>query len=84
MVPTDCLFAKDVIQAIAETAFLTSDYPVILSFENHCSKANQLKMALACDSIFGDMLLKAPLEGYPVSLLRFCITFIGLLNTILP
>uniref|UniRef100_A0A8C6LI67 1-phosphatidylinositol 4,5-bisphosphate phosphodiesterase n=1 Tax=Nothobranchius furzeri TaxID=105023 RepID=A0A8C6LI67_NOTFU len=33
---TDILF-KDVIQAIKETAFVTSDYPVILSFENHCS-----------------------------------------------
>lgn len=32
---TDILF-KDVIQAINETAFVTSDYPVILSFENHC------------------------------------------------
>ncbi|NXW06595.1 PLCB4 phosphodiesterase, partial [Fregetta grallaria] len=32
---TDILF-KDVIQAIKETAFVTSEYPVILSFENHC------------------------------------------------
>lgn len=32
---TDILF-KDVIQAIKETAFVTSCYPVILSFENHC------------------------------------------------
>uniref|UniRef100_A0A8D3BNC1 1-phosphatidylinositol 4,5-bisphosphate phosphodiesterase n=1 Tax=Scophthalmus maximus TaxID=52904 RepID=A0A8D3BNC1_SCOMX len=32
---TDILF-KDVIQAIKETAFVTSDYPIILSFENHC------------------------------------------------
>lgn len=27
---------QDVIQAIKETAFVTSEYPVILSFENHC------------------------------------------------
>ena len=33
---TDIVF-KDVIEAIAETAFKVSDYPVILSFENHCS-----------------------------------------------
>ncbi|CDQ92884.1 unnamed protein product, partial [Oncorhynchus mykiss] len=32
---TDILF-KDVISAIRETAFVTSEYPVILSFENHC------------------------------------------------
>lgn len=40
--PSYCLFLlfhffiQDVIQAIKETAFVTSDYPVILSFENHC------------------------------------------------
>ena len=27
---------KDVIHAIRDTAFVTSDFPVILSFENHC------------------------------------------------
>lgn len=29
-------FFKDVIEAIKDTAFVTSDYPVLLSFENHC------------------------------------------------
>uniref|UniRef100_A0AAQ4NZZ4 1-phosphatidylinositol 4,5-bisphosphate phosphodiesterase n=1 Tax=Gasterosteus aculeatus aculeatus TaxID=481459 RepID=A0AAQ4NZZ4_GASAC len=48
---TDILF-KDVIQAIKETAFVTSDYPVILSFENHCSKPQQYKMAKYCEEIF--------------------------------
>ncbi|XP_060773749.1 1-phosphatidylinositol 4,5-bisphosphate phosphodiesterase beta-4-like isoform X1 [Neoarius graeffei] len=62
---TDILF-KDVIQAIKETAFVTSDYPVILSFENHCSKPQQYKMAKYCEDIFGDLLLKQPLEGFPV------------------
>ncbi|XP_019647574.1 PREDICTED: 1-phosphatidylinositol 4,5-bisphosphate phosphodiesterase beta-1-like [Branchiostoma belcheri] len=33
---TDVLF-KDVVEAIAESAFKTSDWPIILSFENHCS-----------------------------------------------
>ena len=28
---------QEVIEAIAESAFKVSDYPVILSFENHCS-----------------------------------------------
>jgi len=27
---------KDVIEAIADCAFKTSEYPIILSFENHC------------------------------------------------
>ncbi|XP_042245889.1 1-phosphatidylinositol 4,5-bisphosphate phosphodiesterase beta-4-like [Thunnus albacares] len=62
---TDILF-KDVIQAIKETAFVTSDYPVILSFENHCSKPQQYKMAKYCEEIFGDFLLKLPLENYPI------------------
>ncbi|MCJ8743732.1 hypothetical protein PDJAM_G00097630 [Pangasius djambal] len=61
---TDILF-KDVIQAIRETAFVTSDFPVILSFENHCSKTQQYKMAKYCEDIFGDLLLKQPLEGFP-------------------
>jgi len=34
---SDILF-KDVIEAIAESAFKTSDYPVLLSFENHVNK----------------------------------------------
>ncbi|XP_037541696.1 1-phosphatidylinositol 4,5-bisphosphate phosphodiesterase beta-4 [Nematolebias whitei] len=60
---TDILF-KDVIQAIKETAFVTSEYPVILSFENHCSKLQQYKMAKYCEEIFGDLLLRQPLENY--------------------
>uniref|UniRef100_A0A8C9ZDL2 Phosphoinositide phospholipase C n=1 Tax=Sander lucioperca TaxID=283035 RepID=A0A8C9ZDL2_SANLU len=62
---TDILF-KDVIQAIKDTAFVTSDYPVILSFENHCSKPQQYKMAKYCEEIFGEFLLKQPLENYPI------------------
>uniref|UniRef100_A0A673WT40 Phosphoinositide phospholipase C n=1 Tax=Salmo trutta TaxID=8032 RepID=A0A673WT40_SALTR len=62
---TDILF-KDVISAIRETAFVTSEYPVILSFENHCSKPQQYKMARYCEEIFGDYLLRHPLEGYTV------------------
>ncbi|XP_044144661.1 1-phosphatidylinositol 4,5-bisphosphate phosphodiesterase beta-4 isoform X2 [Bufo gargarizans] len=62
---TDILF-KDVIQAIKETAFVTSEYPVILSFENHCSKYQQYKMSKYCEEIFGDLLLKQPLETHPL------------------
>nr|XP_009672268.1 PREDICTED: 1-phosphatidylinositol 4,5-bisphosphate phosphodiesterase beta-4 isoform X9 [Struthio camelus australis] len=62
---TDILF-KDVIQAIKETAFVTSEYPVILSFENHCSKYQQYKMSKYCEDLFGDLLLKQPLETHPL------------------
>ena len=58
---------QDVIYAIRDCAFVTSEYPVILSFENHCSRQQQHKMAKYCDEIFGDMLLKEPLPDYPVS-----------------
>jgi len=63
---TDILF-KDVIYAVRDTAFVTSEYPVILSFENHCSKKQQNKLAKYCDEILGDLLLKEPLKEYPVS-----------------
>ncbi|XP_035277577.1 1-phosphatidylinositol 4,5-bisphosphate phosphodiesterase beta-4 isoform X3 [Anguilla anguilla] len=62
---TDILF-KEVIQAIKETAFVSSEYPVILSFENHCTKPQQYKMGRYCEEIFGDLLLKQPLEAYPL------------------
>ncbi|XP_060077533.1 1-phosphatidylinositol 4,5-bisphosphate phosphodiesterase beta-1-like [Ylistrum balloti] len=62
---TDISF-KEVIEAIAESAFKTSDFPVSLSFENHCSPRQQAKMAAHCRNIFGDMLLTEPLMSNPV------------------
>ncbi|XP_009970832.3 1-phosphatidylinositol 4,5-bisphosphate phosphodiesterase beta-2 [Tyto alba] len=63
---TEILF-KDAIEAIAESAFKTSLYPVILSFENHVdSPKQQAKMAEYCRTIFGDMLLTEPLDKYPL------------------
>ncbi|KAL1455586.1 hypothetical protein WDU94_009670 [Cyamophila willieti] len=61
---TDILF-KDVIYALRDTAFVTSEYPVILSFENHCCKSQQYKLAKYCDEILGDLLLKECLPDYP-------------------
>ena len=58
--------SQDIVVAIAETAFVTSDQPLVLSFENHCSKANQLRMAKYCIDAFGDMLMTKPLDAYPV------------------
>ncbi|XP_058717449.1 1-phosphatidylinositol 4,5-bisphosphate phosphodiesterase beta-3-like [Poecile atricapillus] len=58
---------KEVIEAIAESAFKTSPFPVILSFENHVDSARQqAKMAEYCRSIFGAALLTEPLEKYPL------------------
>ncbi|EPY79147.1 1-phosphatidylinositol-4,5-bisphosphate phosphodiesterase beta-1 [Camelus ferus] len=59
---------KEVIEAIAECAFKTSPFPILLSFENHVdSPKQQAKMAEYCRLIFGDALLMEPLEKYPVS-----------------
>jgi len=60
---TEILF-KDVIEAINESAFKTTDAPLILSFENHCSARQQLKMAAYCVQIFGDLLLEKPMEDF--------------------
>ncbi|XP_014324450.1 1-phosphatidylinositol 4,5-bisphosphate phosphodiesterase beta-3-like [Xiphophorus maculatus] len=58
---------KEVIEAIAETAFKASPYPLILSFENHVdSPKQQAKMAEYCRTIFGDALLIDPLDKYPL------------------
>jgi hypothetical protein len=56
--------AKEVLEAIAESAFKTSDFPVVLSFENHCNPRQQAKIANYCKEIFGDMLLEVPLDAY--------------------
>lgn len=57
---------KEVLEAICESSFKTSEYPVILSFENHCSSKQQAKMASYCRKIFGEMLLTEPLPGHPL------------------
>jgi len=58
--------AREVIEAIAESAFKSSDYPVILSFENHCNTKQQAKIAQYCHDYFGDMLLYEPLNSHKV------------------
>lgn len=57
---------KEVLEAIADSAFKTSEYPVVLSFENHCSPKQQAKIAMYCRKIFGDMLLAEPLTSHPL------------------
>ncbi|XP_019581054.2 1-phosphatidylinositol 4,5-bisphosphate phosphodiesterase beta-2 [Rhinolophus sinicus] len=64
---TTDIYFKEAIEAIAESAFKTSPYPVILSFENHVdSPRQQAKMAEYCRMMFGDMLLTEPLENFPL------------------
>ncbi|XP_071802033.1 1-phosphatidylinositol 4,5-bisphosphate phosphodiesterase beta-4-like isoform X4 [Asterias amurensis] len=57
---------KDVIIAIRDTAFVTSEFPVILSFENHCTKFQQYKLAKYCEEYLGEFVLKEPLPEHPL------------------
>ncbi|KAH0619519.1 hypothetical protein JD844_000203 [Phrynosoma platyrhinos] len=52
----------DVVQAIKEHAFVTSEYPVILSIEEHCSVEQQRYIAKVFREVFGDQLLTKPVE----------------------
>nr|BAA76274.1 PLC-betaS [Ephydatia fluviatilis] len=59
---------KDVVEAISEYAFITSEFPVILSIENHCRHKPLLiqKIASTFALVFGDKLQKSPLDDYPL------------------
>ncbi|KAL3182847.1 hypothetical protein MRX96_034484 [Rhipicephalus microplus] len=52
----------DVIKTIKDHAFVASEYPVILSIENHCTLPQQRKMANLFQEVFGEMLLTQPVE----------------------
>uniref|UniRef100_A0A7N8WIF4 Phosphoinositide phospholipase C n=1 Tax=Mastacembelus armatus TaxID=205130 RepID=A0A7N8WIF4_9TELE len=60
---TSKIVFKDVISTIKEYAFKASDFPVILSLENHCSVEQQTIMAEHLSQILGDMLLTTLLDG---------------------
>ncbi|RVE70643.1 hypothetical protein OJAV_G00066620 [Oryzias javanicus] len=47
----------DVLTTIKEHAFVTSEYPIILSIEDHCNIVQQRNMATQFKKVFGDMLL---------------------------
>ncbi|NXP10217.1 PLCZ1 phosphodiesterase, partial [Thinocorus orbignyianus] len=55
-----------VIQAIDKYAFVASDYPVILSLENHCSSDQQETMADILETILGDKLLTSTIGDVDV------------------
>ncbi|KAE8590821.1 hypothetical protein XENTR_v10018218 [Xenopus tropicalis] len=48
---------KDVIEAIGRSAFITSEMPIVLSIENHCSLPQQRKMADIFKNVFGEKLV---------------------------
>ncbi|XP_067887507.1 1-phosphatidylinositol 4,5-bisphosphate phosphodiesterase gamma-1-like isoform X1 [Heterodontus francisci] len=52
----------DVLYTIKEHAFIISEYPIILSIEDHCSVVQQRNMASHFKKVFGDMLLTKPVD----------------------
>ncbi|KAG3292305.1 phospholipase C zeta 1, partial [Ictidomys tridecemlineatus] len=61
---TSKLLFKTVVQSIHKYAFMTSEYPVVLSLENHCSPSQQEVMADVLQTTFGDSLLSDLLDDY--------------------
>uniref|UniRef100_F6Q5Z3 Phosphoinositide phospholipase C n=1 Tax=Equus caballus TaxID=9796 RepID=F6Q5Z3_HORSE len=60
---TSRILFKDVVATVAQYAFQTSDYPVILSLENHCSWEQQQIMVQHLTEILGELLLRTTLDG---------------------
>ncbi|CAJ0547090.1 Ff.00g017170.m01.CDS01 [Fusarium sp. VM40] len=58
---------RDVCQTVREHAFTTSELPLIVSLEVHCSAMQQVAMVDIMEEIWGDFLLPAP-ETEPTSL----------------
>lgn len=56
---------RDICQAIARYAFVASPYPVIISAEIHCGLPQQTLIAEIMSDVFGDALVKAPVDGRP-------------------
>ncbi|KAI6656877.1 hypothetical protein LOD99_16180 [Oopsacas minuta] len=58
---------EEVIKAIAEYAFIVTEYPLVLSFENRSKNPIvQDKMVQICKKHFGEMLLDLPLDSHPL------------------
>lgn len=60
---TSKILFRDVISTLKEYAFKVSDFPVILSLENHCSVEQQTVMAQHLSQILEDTLLTTLLNG---------------------
>ncbi|XP_074949289.1 1-phosphatidylinositol 4,5-bisphosphate phosphodiesterase delta-4 isoform X3 [Phalacrocorax aristotelis] len=54
---------REVVSTLGKYAFKTSDYPVILSLENHCSMEQQEILAQQLKAILGEQLLTATTDG---------------------
>ncbi|XP_074428850.1 1-phosphatidylinositol 4,5-bisphosphate phosphodiesterase zeta-1 [Larus michahellis] len=64
---TSKILFHSVIQVIDKYAFVASDYPVVLSLENHCSPKQQEVMAEYLEDILGDKLLTSTIGDTDVT-----------------
>ncbi|XP_010143842.1 PREDICTED: 1-phosphatidylinositol 4,5-bisphosphate phosphodiesterase delta-4 [Buceros rhinoceros silvestris] len=55
---------REVVSTLGKYAFKTSDYPVILSLENHCSMEQQEVLAQQLKTILGEQLLTTTTDGH--------------------
>ncbi|XP_032841190.2 1-phosphatidylinositol 4,5-bisphosphate phosphodiesterase delta-4 isoform X2 [Tyto alba] len=55
---------REVVSTLGKYAFKTSDYPVILSLENHCSMEQQEVLAQQLKDILGEQLLTTTTDGH--------------------
>ncbi|UJR35131.1 hypothetical protein I4U23_027902 [Adineta vaga] len=53
---------RSVLEAIIDYSFVTSEYPVIVSIENHCSPQQRSVMGRMFIEIFGESLIQVPLS----------------------
>ncbi|KRX08587.1 PLC-like phosphodiesterase, TIM beta/alpha-barrel domain [Pseudocohnilembus persalinus] len=59
---TSKISLRECLKVLNRYAFEFSPYPLILSFENHCSKKQTHQIAQMCEEIFGDQIYKLPLN----------------------
>nr|XP_048314979.1 1-phosphatidylinositol 4,5-bisphosphate phosphodiesterase delta-4 isoform X2 [Myodes glareolus] len=60
---TSRILFKDVVATLAQYAFQLSDYPLILSLENHCTWEQQKTLAQHLTEILGEQLLSTTIDG---------------------
>ncbi|XP_069472948.1 1-phosphatidylinositol 4,5-bisphosphate phosphodiesterase delta-4 [Ambystoma mexicanum] len=61
---TSKILFKDVVSTIDKYAFQNSEYPIILSLENHCSVEQQDVLAYHLKNILGEKLLTKTIDGH--------------------
>jgi phosphatidylinositol phospholipase C, delta len=54
---------REVCEAIKKYGFVASPYPIVISAEVHCGLAQQDMIAVIMLEVFGDALVRHPLDG---------------------